>query len=259
MEPIMRIKLFIFIFIVAFATGQSLEYPPPTDLVTIPTAGTLTRGSYALEMRIQRNGGLTAGLSVGITDRFMFGLSYGASYLIGDTIPVAYPRPEANVKYHLIDETTSMPGISIGINTQGFGDYNSDESMKRYEIKAYGVYLSASKNWKTFMGNLGIHGGTNYNFTERTDGDEDPNLFFGMDMEFNPELSIMVEYNAAFNENDETAKTMSLNSSGYLNAAVRWTFVDHLHIELDFNNLLFDENRVDYFSRELKITYIEYF
>jgi hypothetical protein len=40
---------------------------------------------------------------------------------------------------------------------------------------------------------------------------------------------------------------------------VRWTFVDHLHIELDFNNLLFDDDKVDYFNRELKITYIEYF
>jgi hypothetical protein len=28
---------------------------------------------------------------------------------------------------------------------------------------------------------------------------------------------------------------------------------------LDFNNLLFDDEKVDYFQRELKITYIEYF
>ncbi|MDP7072691.1 MAG: hypothetical protein QF430_07400, partial [Candidatus Marinimicrobia bacterium] len=67
------------------------------------------------------------------------------------------------------------------------------------------------------------------------------------------------EYNAAMNENDMTAETIAINRGGYLNAAVRWTFVEHLHIELDFNNLLFDEDKVDYFSRELKITYIEYF
>jgi outer membrane receptor protein involved in Fe transport len=78
-------------------------------------------------------------------------------------------------------------------------------------------------------------------------------------MEFNPEFSIIGEYNAAMNENDMTAETIAINRGGYLNAAVRWTFVEHLHIELDFNNLLFDEDKVDYFSRELKITYIEYF
>ena len=44
-----------------------------------------------------------------------------------------------------------------------------------------------------------------------------------------------------------------------LNAAVRWTFVERLHIEMDFNNLLFNEDKVDYFNRELKIIYIEYF
>jgi hypothetical protein len=68
-----------------------------------------------------------------------------------------------------------------------------------------------------------------------------------------------LEYNAALNENDMTAKTMSISKGGYLNAAIRWTFVEHLHIELDFNNLLFDDEKVDYFQRELKITYIEYF
>ncbi|HJM47653.1 MAG TPA: hypothetical protein QGH56_07520, partial [Candidatus Marinimicrobia bacterium] len=84
-------------------------------------------------------------------------------------------------------------------------------------------------------------------------------LFFGLDMEVNPELSLLVEYNAALNENDMTAETLALNRGGYLNAAVRWTFVDRLHIEMDFNNLLFDDDKVNYFNRELKIIYIEYF
>ena len=80
-----------------------------------------------------------------------------------------------------------------------------------------------------------------------------------MDIEFNPELSFILEYNAALNENNMTAKTIAINRGGYLNAAIRWTFVEHLHIEMDFNNLLFNEDQVDYFNRELKITYIEYF
>ena len=83
--------------------------------------------------------------------------------------------------------------------------------------------------------------------------------FFGLDMEFNPELSFILEYNAALNENDMTAETLAINSGGYLNAAIRWTFVEHLHIEMDLNNLLFNDDKVDYFNRELKITYIEYF
>ena len=119
--------------------------------------------------------------------------------------------------------------------------------------------ISTSKNWVTPLGNLGLHIGSNYNFAEINDGDKDINYFFGLDIEFNPELSFILEYNAALNENNMTAKTIAINRGGYLNAAIRWTFVEHLHIEMDFNNLLFNEDQVDYFNRELKITYIEYF
>lgn len=258
----MRKLIFCSTTILLFMTGAGLAqsvYPPPTHLITIPTAGVLVRGSYAMEMRIQNRGGLSIGLTAGITDRFQFGVSYGATNLIGDDSLKWYPRPEANVKYRLIDETTSMPGISLGIDTQGFGAFSDADSLQRYDMKAYGLYLATSKNWVTPLGNLGVHGGMNYNFMETADGDDDPNLFFGMDMEINPELSVLMEYNAALNENDLTAEKIRINSGGYLNAAVRWTFVDHLHIEMHFNNLLFDQKRVDYFNREIKITYIEYF
>ena len=253
------LKSSIIIGLLCITSGWAQTYPPPTTLVTVPSAGTLVRGSYAMQMRVQKGGGLTSSLSVGITDRFQFGLSFGSANLIGDDSLVWYPRPEANIKYRIIDETESMPGISFGLDTQGQGQYNDADSLMRYDVKAMGLYAAASKNWVTPLGNLGVHLGTNYNFAEVNDGDKDVNYFFGFDIEFNPELSVIMEYNAALNENDMTAKTMSISRGGYLNAAIRWTFVEHLHIEMDFNNLLFDDEKVDYFQRELKITYIEYF
>jgi len=253
------LKSSIIICLLSITSGWAQTYPPPTTLVTVPSAGTLIRGSYAMQMRVQKGGGLTSSLSVGITDRFQFGLSFGSANLIGDDSLIWYPRPEANIKYRIIDETESMPGISIGLDTQGQGQYNDADSLMRYDVKAMGLYAAASKNWVTPLGNLGVHMGTNYNFAEVNDGDKDVNYFFGFDIEFNPELSVIMEYNAALNENDMTAKTMSISRGGYLNAAIRWTFVEHLHIEMDFNNLLFDDEKVDYFQRELKITYIEYF
>ena len=78
------------------------DYPPPTDLITVPTAGTLVRGSFSMDMRIQDEGGMVLGLSAGITDRFQFGLSYGSPNLIGDDSLIWYPRPEAKLKYLLI-------------------------------------------------------------------------------------------------------------------------------------------------------------
>lgn len=249
-------KVFLILIISGHLLSQS-AYPPPTNLVTIPTAGTLIRGSFSLDMRVQKNGGFSTGLKVGITDRFQFGMSFGASNLIGDDSLRWYPHPEVNLKYRLIDETIATPGISIGLNSQGYGTYN--EILERYEVKAFGVYASASKNWATPLGNMGLHAGVNQNFLEIKDQDEDQSLFMGIDIEFNPELALLVEYNAALNENDMKAEEIAINRGGYLNAAVRWTFVDRLHIEMDFNNLLFDEDKVDYFNRELKIIYIEYF
>ena len=252
-----KAKIIKYILLVSIFYGQ--EYPPPTDLITVPTAGTLVRGSFSMDMRIQDEGGLIAGLSVGITDRFQFGLSYGSPNLIGDDSLMWYPRPEARLKYLIIDEDISMPGIAFGMNTQGLGRYYDSDSLQRYATKALGVYLAASKNWKSPVGNLGVHSGINYSFLESTDGDDDPNLFFGLDLELNPEFSVLLEYNSALNENDMTAKTMSISRGGYLNAAVRWSFVESLHLELDLNNLLFDDDIVEYFKREIKITYIEYF
>ena len=251
-----RIRYY-FLFLSFVLNAQS--YPPPSSLITLPTAGTLQRGSFALEMRIQKFGGLTSSISVGLTDRFQLGISYGSANLIGDDSLIWYPKPETNLKYLLIDESETSPGISLGINTQGLGKFNSDDSLMRYDTKALGLFAVASKNWVTPLGNLGWHFGSNYNFVETNDNDKDVNFFMGFDIEFNPELSIMLEYNAALNENNMTSKNIAISRGGYLNAGIRWTFVERLHIEMDFNNLMFDKKKVDYFNREIKITYIEYF
>ena len=247
----------ITLFIAMICSINAQEYPPPTDLISVPTAGTLMRGSFSMDMRIQDEGGLVLGLSAGITDRFQFGMSFGSPNLIGDEKLEWYPRPEAKLKYLILDESLSMPALSLGLNTQGLGDYV--DTLQRYEIKALGLYGALSKNWKSPLGNIGLHTGLNYSFLETEDGDNDPNLFFGMDVEFNPEFSFLLEYNSALNENGMTARTMSVSKGGYLNAALRWSFVESLHLELHLNNLLFDDEEVDYFKRELKITYIEYF
>ena len=72
-----------------------VEQPyPPLNLVGIPTAGTLPRGSFTLESLIIKNGGVVPRLSVGFTDNFTFGVSYGVQNLIGDVKPsINKPTP----------------------------------------------------------------------------------------------------------------------------------------------------------------------
>ena len=50
---------------------------PPLYLVSIPTAGTLPRGTYTIETLLSKKGGFTPKLSVGFTDNFSFGVSFG--------------------------------------------------------------------------------------------------------------------------------------------------------------------------------------
>jgi len=75
-----RIRYY-FLFLPFVLDAQS--YPPPSSLITLPTAGTLQRGSVAL------------------TDRFQLGISYGSANLIGDDSLIWYPKPETNLKYLL--------------------------------------------------------------------------------------------------------------------------------------------------------------
>ena len=55
MKLFKSISIPLFILLSTFGWAQS--YPPPTTLVTVPSAGTLVRGSYSMEMRVQKGGG----------------------------------------------------------------------------------------------------------------------------------------------------------------------------------------------------------
>lgn len=244
--------------------AQVDSYPQPPFLINIPTAGSLERGSYATELRMMPDGGVLAGVDIGLTSQFMLGVSYGGSHIIGEDSIQWNPQPGVQVKYRLFDETMKFPAVALGFNSQGYHQYI--ERQDRYTLKSSGFYVALSKNYQ-FLGNLGLHAGINYSL-EDGDGDNDPNIFAGIDKDINREISIMVEYDAALNDNETDTEnageiTQELGRGrGYLNAALRWTFAEKFHIEFDVNNLLKNRQSGDTVplpSRELKIVYIEYF
>ena len=109
-------KRIILLFIATIYLLKAQEYPPPTDLISVPTAGTLMRGSFSMDMRIQDEGGLILGLSAGITDRFQFGMSFGSPNLIGDDSLSWYPRPEAKLKYLILDDAVNLSDFNYKKN-----------------------------------------------------------------------------------------------------------------------------------------------
>ena len=107
--------------------------------------------------------------SIGITNNFTLGMSFGISNFIGTgKIRKNKSYPEVQLKYRIFDETETMPAIVIGIDTQGRGHFYEKHLLlpiNRYEQKSYGLYFVISRNWEA-MGNFGIHVGINKNLNE---------------------------------------------------------------------------------------------
>ena len=120
-----------------------------------------------------------------------------------------------------------------------------------------------SKNWN-LLGNLGLHLGINKSLSENDDGDNDFNIFLGFDKELNRSFSMLLEYNAALNDNLADDNYEDLNDitfgrgKGYMNAGVRWAISQNLMLEINFNNIN-QNTEAEYTNREIKIMYSESF
>lgn len=228
------------------------EEVPPQQLIDIPTAGVLPKGTTSVVLRVYAGGGLLGGLSVGVWERLSLGLSFGGGNIIGTGNVTWNPRPEVAVKYQMVDESSAFPGLAIGFDSQGYGQY--DDTLNRYQLKSRGFYGVASRNVALF-GTLGLHAGANYTL-ENKDGNGRVNLFIGADKSINPNLAVLGEYDFAMNDNGDAIKGYG-RKRGYLNVGARLMVGGRLGIEFDLRNLL--DNRVGTGAplRELKIIYIE--
>ena len=262
----------IIIFLFTFSLSQSSHPYPPLSLITIPTSGVLPVGTYSIEGLLIDEGGIVPRLSIGITDNLTLGISWGIHNLIGDKkISFNKDYPEYHFKYRILNEDLMRPALVLGFDSQGRGEFRdiinvqTQEQFSRYEHKSFGYYLVVSKNYD-FMGNLGLHIGLNKSL-ESEDGDDDFNIFFGIDKEINNSISFMLEYDAMLNDNnneydyeDITLDNISLgNGIGYLNAGFRWIIVDNILVELNFNDINRNQNISETAHREFKILYSKKF
>ena len=272
---ILRTFLTLLIFLCNIGWSQIEQPYPPLNLVSIPTAGTLPRGSFTLESLLITDGGMVPRLSVGFTDNFSFGVSFGVQNLIGGNKPsINKTTPEVQIKYRIFDESEKMPALVYGLDTQGRGLYHAVDSifthgvsdstvtLNRYDQKAWGMYMVMSKNWN-FLGNLGLHAGISKSLSENDDGDKDINVFFGIDKELNRSFSLLVEYDAALNDNlgggDYALNDITFGKGkGYLNAGIRWAMSPNLMLEINFNDINQNTNS-EYTNREIKVMYSESF
>jgi hypothetical protein len=230
---------------------------PIRQLIDLPTAATLPRGSFDVELRVYADGGVLGGTNIGLSNHLQLGLSYGADGIISERDPVWNPRVEFHVKLQVITENLALPAVAVGFASQGYGSWV--DTLDRYEIKSRGFYAVASKGYLGPGGDFytGVHGGVNYSLESDIDGDENIDFFFGFDATFPNDLAILAEYDMALNDDRDT---LALGKGwGYLNAGCRWLFMERLMIEVSLKNLLNNRRGVNSFGRELRILYLEYF
>jgi len=222
------------------------------SVIDCPTAALLNRGSFLTGLFAYDNGGIMGLLEVGITDRIMFGISYGGTNLIGSG-PVDWnPTVGVNIRYRVIHEYLTFPAVSIGYDNQGRGAYI--DSLGRYTEKSKGLYAAVSKSFR-FLGTFALHGGINYSF-EREDSDKDLNGFIGFEKSINEELGLFAEYDLAMNDN--TGRSIG-DGKGYLNAGLKWSFQGKLFLDFIWKNILENNKQNNYSGRVIRISYVEYF
>jgi hypothetical protein len=221
----------------------------PTKIVDKPTAGLLKRGSYLVSANFYQQGGVLLGLSVGVFEKFSFGISYGGTDIIGPNKIQMNPLPGVNVKLRLVDEGVTMPALALGFDSQGKEPYI--DSTNRYTVKSPGFYLAGSKNY-SFLGNLSVHGGVNLSM-ERGDGDKDINFYVGAEKSIGKDISIYAEYD--FANNDNNSKAIG-KGKGYLNLAFRWSWGKGLVVGFDLKNVIKNQDNVQIGNRVLQLDFV---
>lgn len=224
----------LFVFILIASLLQAYE---PLSLLDSPTAGILQRGEASVYSKIYRQNGLLAGARVGLFPRFMFGVSFGGEQVVGNDEPQWHDWIEFFAKYRILDESETYPALTIGFSSEGHGQWHSQ--MRRYDIKSKGFYLVASRSYR-LMGSLGIHAGVNYSM-ELEDEDRDLSGFIGFDKSIGPNVTLMGEYDLAFNDSGEkTLEETEFEAAGhgYLNAGLRIRFSDGFFVKLMAYDLL---------------------
>ena len=231
-------------------------------LVDSPTAGMLQRGQTDIFTEFYKDNGLLLGVRIGIIDRMMIGVSYGAENVVGNNDPEWHDQVEFYGKFRIVDEQINMPAIALGYDSQGHGRFYKEseegDETRRYDIKSKGFFLTMTKNFG-FLGNLGTHLGMNYSL-ENTENDRHLNIFTGIDKTIGDVVVMSLEYDMAINEDDKWLETIMNEeeeyfNKGYLNAGVGVYFNSNLYLQMKFNDLLGNRGDTSMADRSIRLKY----
>ena len=223
-------------------------------LVDSPTAGILPHGGYMIHGSVGPESSILAGVGVGFFDRVMLGASFGLQKFIGRGDIDVNDRPGFEIRVRLIEESAAGPALGLGIDAQAEGAYLDD--AERYERKSKGAYAVVSKNYR-LIEDFSIHGGVNYSFEVKDE--KGVNTFGGLSLEFVKGFSILLDYNAALDDNDTGVAGHRTRGRGYLDSGLRIDYRDNLRFKIFFKDLLDNYLPVSGVDRSIEVFYVSSF
>jgi len=229
------------------SAGANAEYET-LSIVDMPTAGIIPKSFYDINASVYSGGGFLAELILSPFNQFMVGLSYSVTNLISNDELVFQNYPGIQIKWRIVNEQLAFPAIAIGINTQGYGDFNKD--AKRYQIQSPGAYIALSKSYDWALGSSALHGGLNFSFEPRHKA---LNFYVGFEQSIHTYASLNVEYNATLDDKED----LYLSKKGLLNASLRIPITSGFTFEFQFKDLFIHFKDSDNITRNIHFEFIK--
>lgn len=248
--PVISLTIFSVHLLAQGSAGETAKFEY-RSLADMPTGGILEKGYVGITTDVLPEGVLITKMEVGVFTNISFGISYGGANIIGAGNPRWYKLPGVNLRVRILNESTTIPALTLGFDSQGKGEYFSDNN--RFAIKSPGFFGAVSKNFD-LLGYLSLHGTVNYSL-ESKDGDNFLNFFAGFEKTLGPSFSLIADYDFSLNDN---ANNFYGKGNGYLNVGLRWSVGEGFTLGFDLRDLLDNKKwKPSSADRSLRIEYIK--
>jgi hypothetical protein len=134
-------------------------YATNTTVIDSPTIQIIEYGSYQVDFRVFRDGGMTPKLMFGVFNFLNLGISWEVLRLIGDY--QAEPAvPALHIKAQIYSGNMAFPGVAIGYDGQGY--IHKTDANDRYYQEPKGVYFLIGREvfYEGVIMNVGINSNT---------------------------------------------------------------------------------------------------
>ena len=152
------LKKILFSFL--FLSLTSSAYPSTVNVMDTPTAKIIEYGSYEVDFKLFREGGVVPKLFFGVFNFLNLGISWEIQRFLGD-LQAKPAVPALHARIQIYAGNMAFPAVAFGYDGQGY-IHKVDEANDRYHQEPKGIYFVIGREMfapGVFM-NAGINSNT---------------------------------------------------------------------------------------------------